>query len=332
MPLFAPAGPAVRALFYSQLATFAEAGVPVLRALEQLARNPPHRRLRPLAHTLLASVGQGGTFTDAFRHPASHTPVFDIALIDAGERSGRLDQVFATLARHHRASAENLSAVRQECIYPALVLHLAIFIAPLPAWFQTGSTAGYLLHTLAPLAMLYGALAFLAWALQGSRHEAWRATLERILVRVPLLGAARADLALARLAGALEALVSAGVLVTAAWPLAAEASGSPLLRQTVDGWRPDLEAGHPPGDQVARAGVFPDLFVSSYLTGEMSGRLDHQLAWLARYHEEQGFARMRAVSRWAPRILYGFIALWVALQILRLAAGYVGTLNQLLAE
>lgn len=332
MTLLAPAGPAARALFYSQLATFAEAGVPVLRALEQLARTPPHRGLRTLAAGLLASVKEGGTFTDAFRHPSSHTPVFDIALIEAGERSGRLDQVFGTLARHHRARAENLAAVRQECVYPALVLHLAIFIAPLPAWFQTGSTAGYLLQTLGPLAFLYGSAGFLLWALQGSRGEAWRALLERIFLRVPLLGAARADLALARLAGALEALVSAGVLVTAAWPLAAEASGSPLVRQTVEGWRRDLEAGHPPGEKVAAAGIFPDLFVSSYLTGEMSGRLDQQLAWLARHHEEQGFAKMRAVSRWAPRVLYGFIVLWVAFQILRLAAGYVGTLNQLLAE
>lgn len=332
MTLLAPAGPAARALFYSQLSTLAQAGIPVLRALEQLARNPPHRSLRTLAADLLASVKEGGTFTDAFRHPASQTPVFDIALIEAGERSGRLDQVFATLARHHRARAENLAAIRQECIYPALVLHLAIFIAPLPAWFQTGSTAGYLLHTLGPLAVLYGGVAFLLWALQGSRREAWRAVLERIFIRVPLLGAARADLALARLAGALEALVSAGVLVTAAWPLAAEASGSPLIRQTVEGWRKDLEAGHPPGDKVASAGIFPDLFVSSYLTGELSGRLDQQLAWLARHHEEQGFARMRAVSQWAPRILYGLVALWVAAQILRLAGGYFGTLNQLLEE
>jgi type II secretory pathway component PulF len=60
---------------------------------------------------------------------------------------------------------------------------------------------------------------------------------ERTLRWVPILGKARQDLALARLAAALEALLNAGVPIIGAWELAATASGSPALRRTVLTWR-----------------------------------------------------------------------------------------------
>jgi type II secretory pathway component PulF len=333
MTLFsAPAGLTARALFYGQLGTMLQAGLPVLQILEQLARTPPERSLRAPASELLGTVRSGRSFTDGFRQLGAWVPAFDLALIEAGERSGRLDEAFQTLARHHRELAANLRGVVQECVYPALVLHAALFIVPLPALFAHGRLGLYLLQTFGVLGFLYGLIAAVAWALAGRRHEDWRAAVERLLLRLPVLGAARTDLALARLAGALHALLGAGVLVTEAWPLAATASGSPLLRRVVAAWPGQFAAGRTPGELVGAAGAFPELFASTYYSGEISGRLEEQLAWLARHHEQEGFARLRLVSQWLPRLFYGFIAVWIALQILVLAGGYVATLNQLLGE
>lgn len=156
--------------------------------------------------------------------------------------------------------------------------------------------------------------------------------MERLLVPVPVLGSARSDLALARLASSLEALLAAGIVVTEAWPMAARASGSPLIERTVDPWSTRFASGTTPAECVATSGVFPDLFVSAYSTGEISGQLDRQLAHLAQHHESEGFRKLRVVSQWSPRLLYALISLWIIVQIFAIAGGYASTLQQVLGE
>jgi type II secretory pathway component PulF len=328
----APVGTAHRAHFYSQLSTLLGAGLPVLQALEQIGRHPPSAGVGPSSFHLLGSLRRGLTFTDAFALLPGGTPDFDLALIAAGERSGRLDQTFALLARHLGEHVDNVRRMIQEAAYPILVLHLAAFVAPLPMLVRTGSVVRYVAGVLGPLAIAYGLLGLLAWSFRRDSSPRWRALIERILVRVPVVGSARADLALARLAGALEAQLSAGILVTEAWPAAAAASGSPLLRRVVGDWAPHFEHGHTPGELVRGSAAFPELFSSSYAAGEISGRIEPELRRLARHHEDEGFRKLRMVSQWAPRIFYGFIALWMVGQILVIAGGYAAVLHQFLEE
>ena len=73
------------------------------------------------------------------------------------------------------------------------------------------------------------AWSFLLFRLPGAARRKWRSRVENVLRRIPILGTARQDLALARLATALESLLNAGVPIVTAWELAATASGSPAL-------------------------------------------------------------------------------------------------------
>jgi type IV pilus assembly protein PilC len=327
-----PAGSRQRALFYHQLSTLLEAGLPLFTTLEQLVRNPPAPALRHVAESILMGLRSGQTFTESFRALSGWAPEFDIALIRAGEHSGRLDQAFSVLARHHEAEATNWQIVAQEAAYPMLVLHVAVFIVPLPLFVRTGSISQYLLHSIGTLLIGYIVVAWVLWATRPTRPERWRRWMERILLRVPILGAARSDLALARLAGSLEALLSAGVLITEAWPMASLASGSNLMERTVATWVEPLASGVTPSELVQTCGLFPVAFASAYATGEVSGKLEEQLRRLARTHEEDGFRNLRLFSQWSPRVFYGLVSIWIAFQILALAGGYVATLNDLLGE
>jgi hypothetical protein len=90
---------AQRAEFYHQLAQLTSAGIGVLSALEQLKHNPPARSYREPIQRLLAELVQGRTLTGSLQQLDAWLPEFDIALIDAGERSGRLRDYF-----HYRAA------------------------------------------------------------------------------------------------------------------------------------------------------------------------------------------------------------------------------------
>ena len=156
-----------------------------------------------------------------------------------------------------------------------------------------------------------------------SRHgETWRACIESLLHPIPVLGQARRYLALARLAAALEALLSAGVTIIEAWELAATASGSPALRRTVLGWRPLVNAGQTPAEVVSASGRFPELFASQYATGEISGQLDDTLRRLHAYYQEEGSRKLHAFSRWTPRAIYFCIVLMIAYRIISFYTGY----------
>jgi type II secretory pathway component PulF len=182
------------------------------------------------------------------------------------------------------------------------------------------------------LVCLYALTGLTAWAFAGQRGDVWRAALERFCLHVPVLGAARSALALSRLARALEALTSAGVLVTESWLLSARASGSPLLTRTVEAWPSLLASGQTPAELVAISGPFPDLFVSAYATGEISGQLDQQLRWLANHYEEEGFQKLRTLAVAFPMIGYALLGLWIIVYIFSMFLGYINILDGLLGQ
>src|SRR5215472_3314643 len=90
-----------RAEFYQQLGQLTGAGLGILQTLEHISRHPPGRSYIKPIQQLLAQIGQGLTFTEAIKQLGSWLPAFDIAVLYAGEQSGRLDTCFRLLADHY---------------------------------------------------------------------------------------------------------------------------------------------------------------------------------------------------------------------------------------
>lgn len=311
-----------RAEFYHQLGQLTAAGVPLPAALQQLEVRPPARSYRRPMHLLIEDLAAGSTFTESLRRTGPWLPEFDIALLAAGEQSGRLDACFRVLADYYTDRSRLARQVIADLAYPVILFHFAIFIFPFPNFFLSGKWLVYLSQTLGVLLPLYAVAASVVYAAQSRHGERWRAAVESVLRPVPVLGAARHSLALARLAAALEALLSAGVTIIEAWGLAAAASGSPALRRTVLGWRRLLEAGQTPAELVGASGQFPELFASQYATGEVSGKLDETLQRLHTYYQEEGSRKLHAVAQWTPRAVYLLVALMIAYRVVSFWSGY----------
>jgi len=312
-----------RSHFYQQFAQLTAAGVPILKVLETFSRNPPDRSYRVPVQEMFAHISQGGTFAEAVENLGHWAPTFDIALIKAGEHSGRLDQVFRLLANYYQERAAILRRMISNLLYPAFLFHFAIVLFPFLAWFKGGSLTTFALQTIGILAPIYCAIFFIIFALQGRRGETWRARLEKILRPIPVLGGAREALALARLAAALEALLNAGVTVIEAWELATAASGSPRIASTVRDWRPRLQAGGvTPSEAITDSRKFPELFANLYHSGEISGQLDESLRNLHRYYLEEGQRKMQMLGQWLPRGVYLFVALMVAVKVIGFYTNY----------
>ena len=311
-----------RADFYHQLGQLTGAGLGLLQALEQLRRNPPDRSYRQPLSRVLEQITAGTTLTEAVQSCGHWLPAFDVALLEAGEHSGRLDACFRLLADYYTDRARLARQMIGDLAYPAFLLHFAVFIFPFAQFFTSGNWVAYLGQTLGVLIPLYVVVGLVVFAAQSRHGETWRAWFESLLNPVPVLGMARRYLALGRLAAALEALLSAGVTIIEAWEMAATASGSPALRRTVLGWRPMVNGGQTPAVAVSESGRFPELFVSQYATGEISGQLDSTLRRLHAYYQEEGSRKLHAVARWTPRAIYFCVVLIIAFRIIGFYTNY----------
>jgi type II secretory pathway component PulF len=312
-----------RAELYFQLSQLTAAGVGLVNSLEMLGRNPPARSFREPLRQLVLHLGHGDTFADALERLGLWTPSFDIALIRAAEHSGRLDAVFKLLGNYYTDRARLLRQVITDLGYPVFVFHMAIFLFPFLDFFKTGDWVTFSLKTFGVLVPIYAAVFCMIYAAQGRRGAGWRAFLEKVLKPVPVLGAARHYLALARLAAALEALLNAGVTIIEAWELAAAASGSPALWRTVLAWKPQVVAGlATPSEVVSASPQFPELFTNLYHSGEISGQLDDSLRRLHTYYSEEGTRKLHILAQWMPRGIYFGVVVLVGYKVVTFYTSY----------
>ena len=307
------------------------AGVPLVQALEMASRNNALRGSKKNILALIGHLQEGHTFSDSMAKVQGWMPEFDAALLSVGEESGRLDTSFKLLARYYESRAKIIRDTISGLIVTVMTLN--VFLLVFPLGYLTGFVQGIMNHDYAQCVLfliekfvvfgaLYGSVGFLIFACQGNRGEKWRAMVESVFRLIPLLRTAVKYLALARLASALEALTNAGVSVIKSWELASAACGSPRLKREVLVWTPKLETGLTPADMVAQISYFPEMFSNLYHTAEISGKLDETLLRLHSYYEEEGFRTLQLFTRILNGIIYGSVALMVAISVIRFWVNY----------
>jgi type IV pilus assembly protein PilC len=326
--IFTPRQFTLRAHFYQQFGQLLAAGLPMINALEMLGRSPPAASYRAPIRQMISQLSQGATVSDAVQHLGHWMPPFDIALVQAGEQSGRLDAVFKLLAAYYNDRAALLRSMISDLAYPAFLFHMAIFLFPFIAFFSNGNLSLFLWRTFGVLIPIYVGIFLLIKSMQGRRGAGWRAFMERVLSPVPVLGTARHSLALSRLSAALEALLNAGVTIIQAWEMAATASGSPAILKTVLAWKPQLETGQTPSEAVNASSQFPELFANLYHSGEISGQLDDSLKRLRDYYQEEGSRQLHLLAQWVPRFIYFAVAGYIAYKVIAFYTAYFKEIGQ----
>ena len=305
------------------------AGVSLERALQSLEQSAPDRRLRAVSAAVRERIRAGGDLTEAFDdHPAVF-PVLHRELLRVGERTGTVDATLRQLAE----MMEQLAAIRKEVIvqliYPALLLHMAMLVTPLPALVFTGDFAAYGRSILGGLLFLYMAAGMIWWiARQISRDSATLAAADRLVLALPVIGKIHRDFSLARLFSTLKALLNAGVGILEAMPRAGAASGSARLAVAARESVPALKRGD--SLVTVMADALPPDALGMLATGQASGRLDDMLDHLERHFLDESRRRLRALAEWLPKFIYVGVVLWVGWQILQMGLGYGRFLSQMM--
>lgn len=323
-----------KALLYRELSKLVGADFHLDRSLNLLLRQQPSHARRTWLQGLQRGLEEGKGIADSLRvHCAPFAGTLELALIEAGERSGRLNDAFSHLARFFEAWDVAMRQAMGAMIYPLVLAHMGIVLPELPG-VVTASMQGEGLSwrgMLMPLAILWLIILslFLLWRWL-SRIGAHSAAVDAWLGRIPLIGGVRRHWALARFSQVFHACLLASMRMTECIQLAGAASHSGLLARASEDAAKRIAAGETIAGAMADVHGFPMVFVHGVATAEEAGTLDHEMnRWAATESIEAADAVQRA-AQWLPRVAYGFVVIYVAYRIITMMSSYyTGMMDQL---
>lgn len=324
-----------RSIFYRELASLLEAGLPLVQAIDILQSTPEHANIASILAQLRDGIHGGGSFAETLKVAGKRLRPFEVAAIEVGERTGCLDVMLDRLATFLEEEQQISERVKTAMIYPLFILVTAIlvitglmgFMVPrfgamivdagaelhwlTKAVMTTGKVAGY---SFLPLLILVFAAA-LYFPRRLREDEALRIRLDRFSFRIPVWRKAKTALVNLRFARTLSLLLQGGVTLVDAMPLAGRGSGSSWTDAEVQARLPDLRHGQSLADVLRAIPPLSGALPGWVQAGEAGGQLQPLLERAAERYQN---VWMRMVASMLA-LLEPVLILFVGLSVLILA-------------
>jgi len=310
-PLFGQAGKTISAseiaIFSRMLATMMKAGVPMVSAFEIVAGGQKNVRMKNMLDDIRASIEGGSTLHEAIgKHPVQFDELYR-NLVKAGESAGVLDTVLDTIA-NYKENIETLKGkIKKALFYPATVIAVAllvsaillIFVVPqFQAMFKNfgADLPAFTLMIVAASDFMIGywwlILIIVVGAIFGfiaakKRSPAFAHFLDRLILKVPVIGQIMHNSAIARFSRTLAVTFKAGVPLVEALETVAGACGNVVYEKAVYRIRDDVSVGYPLNVAMRQVNVFPHMVVQMTSIGEEAGALDTMLYKVAEFYEQE---------------------------------------------
>jgi len=295
------------AFFSRQMATMMKAGVPLLQSFDIISEGSDNPNMRKLVDDVKQEVAAGHSFATALRQKPEYFDDLFCNLVDAGEQAGALESLLDRVATYKEKTEFLKAKIKKAMTYPAAVVVVAfvvsgILLIKVVPQFQSvfaGFGAKLPAFTLMVIGlsdivqsywyMLLGAMAVAYFAFRKAykTSEKFRDRIDRLLLKIPIIGPLLFKSAVARFARTLSTTFAAGVPLVDALDSVAGATGNVVFRNAVHKVKQDVSTGMQLNFSMRSTGVFPMLAVQMTAIGEESGALDSMLDKVATYYEEE---------------------------------------------
>lgn len=337
-------------LFNQQLAALIHAGLPVLQSIQMLRQRSPNPKLRLVLSDVEARITSGSALSEALAAQGETFPKIYTASILAGERSGNLDDVLRRYVEFTKSIAQLRRKIRSALTYPVMLLAAAfILIAVLttfviPQFSSLYENMGANLPAITTFVVgistavrenIYWLLPALAGAIFGivtwRRTENGRRTMDRWILKVPIVGELVRQMTTAQFSRSLATLLAGGITLVESFQIAlASVANRELLRSTEPAL-PKVREGKPFTESLAGAGWVPELALDMIGVGERSGSLREMLDEVAGFYDAETETKLgQLTSLIEPAILLIMagivitILLAIYLPLLQMVSGATG--------
>ncbi|TAK54135.1 MAG: type II secretion system F family protein [Gammaproteobacteria bacterium] len=304
------------AIFSRQLATMLTAGIPLVQAFEIVGVGHEKPAMQKLILDIKLNIEGGSTLHESLaKHPLYFDDLF-INLVEAGEQAGALESLLDKVATYKEKTEALKKKIKKALFYPAAVLVVAVIVtlillifvipqfealfkgfgADLPAFTRMVISLSQFVQTQGWWMGLLAGGTIAAFAYFKKRSRAMRQLLDRLMLKLPVVGPILVKAAIARYARTLATMFSAGVPLVEAMESVAGATGNIVYEQAVMRMRDEVATGQRLQRAMENTGLFPNMVVQMIAVGEESGSLDEMASKVADFYELEVDAAVDALS------------------------------------
>ena len=311
-----PPGVKEKAVFASKLAALVDAGVPIVRSLDLMATQQKLPMFQRALRQVSLDVNEGVALGTAIRQWPKVFDELSIAMVEAGEAGGVLDEALKRLAKLLEDNAKLQNQIKGALGYPVAVLVIAILVflgmtifliptfagifedlgAELPAFTQLLVNLSELLRSSFAL-YAAGALLLTIWMVgryYGTRNG--RRAIDRLLLRLPLFGELILMTATAQFCRIFSSLTRAGVPILQAMEISSQTAGNAIISDAILASRSMVQEGVLLSTALIRQKVLPDMALNMLAIGEETGEMDRMLSKVADFYEDEVGAMVKALT------------------------------------
>ncbi|MEN8175344.1 MAG: type II secretion system F family protein [Pseudomonadota bacterium] len=294
-------------IFVRQLATMVSAGIPLVQSLDIVASGQSNKSMIKLVDKLRQFLEAGGTFANALREHPGHFDTLFCNLVEAGEQSGTLDALLGRIATYKERTESLKAKIRKAMVYPAAVILVAIavtaiimlFVIPefeklfvnfgtaLPALTRTVVDASHFLAAKGWLIVLALIAITVAGVALWKRSKTFQRIVDRIMLRIPIIGPVLHKAAVARFSRTLATTFAAGIPIVESLDPVAGASGNTVVADATLRMKEEMTSGQSLVFTMRQERIFPQMLQQMAAVGEETGALDDMLNKVADFYEEE---------------------------------------------
>jgi len=338
----------VLTVFTRQLATLIDAGLPLLRSLNTLAKQERNPVMRTTMANLATTVEGGSTFSEALaQHPGIFNKLY-VNMVKAGELGGVLEIVLTRLAEFQEKSQKIKGKVLAAMVYPIVVLCIAVLILgflltfivpkfqqiyadalpgkPLPAVTQFVIDLSHLLTSQWYIVIGGGAALVVGFKVFSS-NPVGAVILDRIKLRLPVFGDLISKTSIARFSRTLGTLISSGVPILQALNITRETSGNHIVASAIGKIHDSVKEGESVVGPMEASGVFPPIVTSMVQVGEETGQLPDMLVKVADVYEAEVDNVVTGLTSILEPIMIVFLAVIVGTIVIALFLPMIGIIT-----
>ena len=303
-------GPKVRGkdvvIFTRQFATMIDSGLPLVQALDILARQHENKAFRKVLFGIKETVETGGTLADGL---GKFPKVFDdlyVNMVTAGESGGILDVILERLAVHQEKSMKLRREIKTAMIYPSVVVAAAIIVTAvllifvIPTFAELFNDFGSALPLPTQLVINLSNFvvdnAFLIFGSAGGvlvsgfrfiKTARGQEVAHPVALKLPIFGDIIRKVAVARFTRTLGTMLSSGVPILDALNICAKTAGNKVVERDIQRARVSISEGKSMVEPLSESPVFPPMVVQMIGVGESTGQLDAMLQKIADFFEDE---------------------------------------------
>lgn len=333
-------------LFTRQFSTMIDAGLPLIQCLDILGKQSDNKTFGGVIGDVRSNVEIGSSLSTSMR---KFPDVFDSLftnMVEAGETGGTLDTILQRLAAYIEKAEGLKQKVKSAMVYPSAIVAVAVTVVAflmvfvIPSFAVIFEGGGQELPGPTQIVMnvsdffrtkWYYLIGFTVGFFFISKKlyatERGRLEIDRISLKLPVLGMLIRKVAVAKFSRTLGTLLAGGVSLIEALDICARIAGNKVMENAIFKTIEAIKEGETIAAPLSREGVFPPMVIQMIGVGESSGALDDMLKKIADFYDEEVDAAVDGLTALLEPalmvflgIIVGFIVVAMYLPIFKLGS------------